>query len=61
VAAFQGYATGSCGRRGLVPREGGGMIDAGARDCFTWERLARGAGIAGATCWARPFLAPVDD
>lgn len=66
VAAFQAYAAGPCGRPAPIRVRVRGVIitvdkDAGATRCVTWARLALGAGIAGATCWARPFLTPTID
>jgi hypothetical protein len=56
LAAFQGYASGSCGRESLVAyrtQEGDVAVKqqrAGLVRCATWERLAKRAGLVGATC-----------
>lgn len=40
---FRGYASGNSGMPTTAAR----------RRCATWERLARGAGLMGASCWGR--------
>lgn len=56
LAAFQGYASGSCGRESFVTyRSKDGALRsqaAGAARCRTWARLAARAGLSGVGCEA---------
>jgi hypothetical protein len=54
LAAFTGYASGSCGRESVVAylaKDGTVRTQrAGAVRCRTWDRLAQKAGLVGASC-----------